>query len=64
MQAAMNQYKLVWSSQLSIKDKVNKMNALVWNKGCWSFHLFQLSPPLSRTISGSAVLRLASSAAF
>ena len=29
------------------------MNALVWNKGRWSLHLFLLSPTLIRTIDGS-----------
>ena len=53
MQAAMNRYKLVWRSQLSIKDNINKMNAPVWNKGRWRLHLFPLSPSLSVTINGS-----------
>ena len=53
MQGAMNQYKQVWRSNKPIKDKINKMNALVWNKGRWSLHLFPLSPTLIRTIDGS-----------
>ena len=31
----------------------NKMNALVWNKGRWSLHLFPLTRPLTRSIDGS-----------
>ena len=45
MHFAMNQYKLVWQSPIKLRDKILKMNALVWNKGRWSLHLF----PLSRT---------------
>ena len=46
MQNAMDQYRLVWQSDLSVKAKTEKMNALVWNKGRWSLHLFPLLPAL------------------
>ena len=53
MQGSMNQYKFVWRSNVPLKNKVNKMNALVWNKGRWSLHLFPLLPALRRSIDGS-----------
>ena len=37
---------------MSTKNKINKMNALVWNKGLWSLHLFTLLPALRKTIDG------------
>ena len=53
MQGSMNQYKFVWRSNVPLKNKVTKMNALVWNKGRWSLHLFPLLPALRRSIDGS-----------
>ena len=53
MQGAMNQYKLVWQSTLSVAEKTTKMNALVWNKGRWSLHLFPLSKSNRRLIDSA-----------
>ena len=50
MQETMNQFRLVWQSDLSSKAKTKKMNALVWNKGRWSLHLFPLLPALRQKI--------------
>ena len=43
----------MWRSNVPLKNKVNKMNALVWKKGRWSLHLFPLLPALRRSIDGS-----------
>ena len=43
MHRAMHQYALVWQSSISLREKVQKLNALIWNKGRWSLHLFPLS---------------------
>ena len=53
MQNAMDQYRLVWQSDLSVKAKTEKMNALVWNKGRWSLHLFPLLPALQQKIDAA-----------
>ena len=53
MQGAMNQYKLVWQSKLSVAEKTTKMNALVWNKGRWSLHLFPFSKSNRRLIDSA-----------
>ena len=52
--------KVVWISASTfgvpisqLKNKVTKMNALVWNKGRWNLHLFPLPPALSRTINSA-----------
>ena len=50
MQKAMDQYRLVWQSDLSVKAKTAKINALVWNKGRWSLHLFPLLPALRQFV--------------
>ena len=52
MQGSMNQHKHVSRSNLSLKNKVNKKNALVWNKGRWSLHFFPLLPALRKNIDG------------
>ena len=46
----MNQYKLVWQSNLAINEKTLKMNALVWNEGRWSLQLFPMTKTLRRSI--------------
>ena len=43
MLGRMNQYKIVWQSNLSIKKKVEKYTALVVNKGIWGLHLLPLT---------------------
>ena len=53
MQEAMNQFRLVWQSDLSVKAKAKKVNALVWNKGRWSLHLFPLLPTLQQKIDAA-----------
>ena len=53
MQNAMDQYRLVWQSDLSVKAKTEKMNALVWNKGRWGLHLFPLLPALQQKIDAA-----------
>ena len=53
MQNAMVQYRLVWQSDLSVKAKTEKMNALVWNKSRWSLHLFPLLPALQQKIDAA-----------
>ena len=53
MHFAMHQNKLVWQSSIPLKDKVTKMNALVWNKGRWSLHLFPLSQTNRRLVDAA-----------
>ena len=53
MQETMNQFRLVWQSDLSVKAKTEKMNALVWNKGRWSLPLFSLLPALRQKIDAA-----------
>ena len=53
MHKAMNQYKPVWTSTLSLREKTQKMNAFVWNKGRWSLHLFPLSKTNRRLIDAA-----------
>jgi len=42
MQAAMNQYRLVWQSNLPKKKKIQKYRMLVVNKGLWGLHMLTL----------------------
>ena len=49
----MNQFRLVWQFDLSVRAKTEKMNALVWNKGIWSLHLFPLLPALHQKIDAA-----------
>ena len=53
MHGRMNEYKRVWNSKISLKNKVNKMQALVWSKGRWGLHLLHLSKALLRTLDGA-----------
>ena len=53
MHRAMNQYALVWQSSISLREKVQKMNALIWNKGRWSLHLFPLSQTNRRLVDAA-----------
>jgi len=53
MHKAMNQYKLVWQSSITLREKTTKMNALVWNRGRWSLHLFPLSKTNRRLIDAA-----------
>ena len=39
---AMNQYKLIWTSPLSLKKKIEKYYAFVVSKGTWGLHLLTL----------------------
>ena len=50
---AMNQFSLVWQSPISLRDKVQKMNALVWNKGRWSLHRFPFSKTNRRLVDAA-----------
>ena len=45
----------MWQSKLSVAEKTTKMNALVWNKGRWSLHLFPLSKSNRRLIDSAKV---------
>jgi len=42
MRKAMNDFKLIWTSRLSIKQKVEKYKSLVLSKGIWGLHLLAL----------------------
>ena len=53
MHGRMNQYKSVWTSKVSLKDKADKMQALVWSKGRWGLHLLHLNTTLKRTLDGA-----------
>ena len=53
MHGRMNQYKNVWNAKISLKNKVDKMQALVWSKGRWSLHLLHLNTTLRRTLDGA-----------
>ena len=53
MQSSMNQYKLVWQCTPLVNEKTLKMNALVWNKGRWSLHLFPMTKTLRRSIDAA-----------
>ena len=44
MLSTMNQYKLVWRSTLSLKQKVDRYFSLVVAKGIWGLHLLTLLP--------------------
>ena len=50
---AMNQFALVWQSPITLREKVQKMNALVWNKGRWSLHLFPLTQTNRRLVDAA-----------
>ena len=53
MHGRMNEFKRVWTSQISLKNKVDKMQALVWSKGRWGLHLVHLNTALKRTLDGA-----------
>ena len=53
MHGRMNEYKRVWNSNISLKNKVDKMQALVWSKGRWGLHLLHLNTALKRTLDGA-----------
>ena len=52
MLGSMNQFKFVRRSNVSLKNEVNIMNALVWNKGRWGLHLLR-SPALRKAVDGA-----------
>ena len=43
----------MWQSKLSVAEKTTKMNALVWNKGRWSLHLFPFSKSNRRLVDSA-----------
>ena len=49
----MNSYKRVWTSGTSLKNKVDKLQAMVWSKGRWGLHLLHLNTALKRTLDGA-----------
>ena len=53
MHGRMNEFKLVWTSKISLKNKVEKMQALVWSRGRWGLHLLHLNTALKRTLDGA-----------
>ena len=53
MLGLMRQYKNVWASPIALKDKVQKMQALVWGKGRWGVHLVHLTKTLRRKLDGA-----------
>ena len=53
MQQDMNQYKLIWQSHLPLREKILKINALVWYRGWWTLHLFPLSKTNRRLIDAT-----------
>ena len=53
MHGRMNEYKRVWNSKISLKNKVDKLQALVWSKGRWGLHLLHLNTALKRTLDGA-----------
>ena len=53
MQETINQFRLIWQFDLSVKAKTEKMNALVWNKGRWSLYLFPLFPAIRQKIDAA-----------
>ena len=53
MLVGMNQYKLIWQSTLSTKQKITKYNSLVWGKGKWSLHLHVLTRANQVLIDGA-----------
>ena len=42
MTLAMNQYKLIWTSKMSTKKKIEKYQSLVLSKATWGLHLLAL----------------------
>ena len=53
MLGLMRQYKNVWASPIALKDKVQKMQALVWGKGRWGVHLVHLTKTMRRKLDGA-----------
>lgn len=49
----MNQYRLVWKTKIPLRRKVDRLNALVWNRGRWSLHLFPMTKALRRSIDST-----------
>ena len=54
----MNNYKLIWQSDLTVKRKVVKYNAFVWSKGRWSLHLLPMSTANRKVIDGAQARHL------
>ena len=54
----MNQYKLIWQSDLTVKKKVETYNSLVWSKSRWSLHLLPMSKVNRRIIDGAQARHL------
>ena len=48
MQNAMDQYRLVWQSDLSVKAKTEKMNALVWRRADGVCTCSRFCPPSNK----------------
>ena len=53
MYGLMDRYKRVWASPISLKNKCEYRNALVWSKGRWSMHLFHFTKQLRASLDGA-----------
>ena len=54
----MNQYKIIWQSDLTVKKKVDTYNSLVWSKGRWSLHFLPMSKGNRQIIDGAQARHL------
>ena len=54
----MNEYKIIWQSDLTVRKKVEKYNSFVWSKGKWSLHLLPMSKPNRSIIDGAQARHL------
>ena len=54
----MNNYKVIWQSELTVKKKVETYSALVWSKGRWSLHLLPMSKVNRKVIDGAQARHL------
>ena len=54
----MNNYKVIWQSDLRVKKRLETYSALVWSKSRWSLHLLPMSKVNRKVIDGAQARHL------